>query len=196
MTKIRKRQLLLLSIVIAAFACGAWALYSLALQTPPPYESSIAAAPRAYDPDLWARSMEKVKEDRGGIGNVALEVPDELRHYEDRRWFLATQVAEVKKHNLQPVQDFVDLAAMIKRGEMVPLPSVTDTYLLYGVGARVDSDPFNRYVANENLELNDEAGLREAHARLESARTKLQNDISNLQAQLGTPRTGNIQHQP
>jgi hypothetical protein len=127
--------------------------------------------------------MEKVKEERGDTGNVAMEIPAQLRHYEDRRWFLATQVAEVKKFNLQPVQDFVDLAAMVKRGEMAPLPAVTHTYILFGVGARVNGDAFTRYVADQNLELNDEAGLREAYARLESAHAKLQKEISDLQAQ-------------
>jgi hypothetical protein len=127
--------------------------------------------------------MEKVKEDRGETGNVGIEIPAELRHYDERRWFLATQVAAVKKFNLQPVQDFVDLAAMIQRGEMVSLPAVTDTYILFGVGARVDGDAFTRYVANQNFELNDEGGLRDAYARLEAAHAKLQKEISDLQAQ-------------
>lgn len=127
--------------------------------------------------------MEKVKEARGETGNVAIEIPAELRHYDERRWFLATQVAAVKKLKLQPVQDFVDLAAMIQRGEMLPLPAVTDTYILFGVGARVDGDAFTRYVAKQNLQLNDEAGLRDAHARLESTHAKLQKEISELQAQ-------------
>ena len=127
--------------------------------------------------------MERVKEDRGGIGSEAIEIPAQLRHYDERRWFLAAQVAEVKKFNLQPVQDFVDLAAMIQRGEMVPLPAVTDTYILYGVGARVDGDAFTRYVADQNLELNDEAGLRDAYTRLEAEHAKLLKEISDLQAQ-------------
>jgi hypothetical protein len=127
--------------------------------------------------------MEKIKEARGETENVAIEIPAELRHYDERRWFLAAQVAEVKKLNLQPVQDFVDLAAMIQRGEMVPLPAVTDTYILFGVGARVDGDAFTRYVAKQNLELNDEGGLRDAYARLGTAHAKLQKDISDLQAQ-------------
>jgi hypothetical protein len=76
----------------------------------------------------------------------------------------------------------VDLAAMIQRGEMVPLPAVTDTYILFGVGAKVDGDAFTRYVANQNLELNDERGLRDAYARLESTHAKLQKEISDLEA--------------
>jgi hypothetical protein len=183
MTNLKARHLLLLIFVTAAFAAGAWALTRFTLRRPSPGESSTPVPPRASDPDLWARSMEKIKEARGETGNVAIEIPAELRHYDERRWFLATQVAAVKKFNLQPVQDFVDLAAKIQRGEMVPLPAVTDSYILFGVGARVDGEAFTRYVAKQNLELNDEGGLRDAYVRLESAHAILQKEISDLQAQ-------------
>jgi hypothetical protein len=183
MTNLKARHLFLLIVVTAAFAAGVWALTRFTLKRPSPAESLTIAAPRASDPDLWARNMERVIENRGDIGNVAIEIPAELRHYDERRWFLATQIAEVKKLNLQPVQDFVDLAAMIQRGEIVPLPAVTDTFILFGVGARVNGDAFTRYVAKQNLQLNDKAGLREAYARLESVHAKLQKEISDLQAQ-------------
>ena len=183
--KLKARHLLLLIVVTAAFAAGVWAVARFTLKQPPPGEPTTAAPPPAADPDLWTRSLEKIKEVRGDTGNVAIEIPSELRHYDERRWFLATQVAEVKKFNLEPVQDFVDLAGTISRGEMVPLPAVTDTYMLFGVGARVNSDGFTRYVANQNLELNDEAGLSDAYARLESVHKKLQKEISDLQAELG-----------
>ena len=183
---LKARHLLLLIVVIAAFA-GAWTLDRFKLKRPSADESSTAAAPRASNPD-WAQSMERVKEDRGGTGNVALEIPAQLRHYDERRWFLAAQVAEVKKFNLQPVQDFVDLAAMIQRGEMVPLPAVTENYILYGVGARVDGDAFSRYVADQNLELNDEAGLRDAYTRLTAEHAKLQQEISDLQTNFAVPK--------
>lgn len=181
------RYLLILIVATAAIAAGTWAIIHfkvLKRQALRQYDLSDKTSDRRADPDLWARSMEKVKEDRGGIGNVALEIPPQLRHYSDRHWFLATQVAEVKKFNVQRCQDFVDLAAMIARGEVVSMPAVTDTYILFGVGARVDGGVFTRYVANQNIELNDEAGLRDAYARLESAHAKLQKDISDLQTQL------------
>jgi hypothetical protein len=187
------RKLMLLIALGVAFGVGVWALLrftSPGRQANQSTSLSNAAGPRRADPDLWARSMEKVKEDRGGTGNVALQIPPELRHYTDRHWFLATQVAEVKKFNVQPVQDFVELAAMIERGEVVPVPAVTDTYILFGVGARVDGGAFTRYVANQNIELNDEAGLRDAYARLESAHAKLQKDISDLQTQLAALKKG------
>src|SRR5712691_3321769 len=189
----RARYLLLLIVATAAIAAGAWAFIHfrvLKRQTLRQYDLSGKTSERRADPDLWARSLEKVKEGRGDTGNVALEIPPELRHYSDRHWFLATQVAEVRKFNVQRCQDFVDLAAMIERGEVVSLPAVTDTYILFGVGARVDGGVFTRYVANQNLELNDEGGLRDAYARLESAHAKLQKDISGLQTQLAALKKG------
>ena len=184
----------------AAFGIGVWALLRFAPRIRQANQSARPATQSAdlsngaslgdADPDLWARSMEKVKEDRAETEKVALEIPAELRHYEDRHWFLATQVAEVKKFNVQPVQDFVDLAALIERGEVVPVPAVTDTYILFGVAARVDGGVFTRYVANQNIELNDEAGLRDAYARLESAHASLQKEISDLQTQLAAVRKG------
>src|SRR2546425_1000292 len=199
------RQYLLVILMSAGFGIGVWAL----LRFTPLIRQSNQSVPHANqsadlsntaglrdaDPVLWSRSMEKVKEDRAETERVALEIPPELRHYEDRHWFLATQVAEVKKFNVQPVQDFVDLAAMISRGELVPVPAVTDTYILFGVGARVDGGVFTRYVANQNLELNDEAGLRDAYARLETAHANLQKEISGLQKQLGGLKKSDLMKQ-
>ena len=189
----RARHLLLLIVVSAATAVGSWAL----LRFKAPKSQALRqsdnlnlASVRAGDPDLLVRSVEKVKEDRGETGGAALEIPPQLRHYSDRHWFLATQVAEIRKFNLQSSQDFVDLAAMIERGEVVSVPAVTDTYVLFGVGARVDGGVFTRYVANQNIELNDEAGLRDAYARLESEHAKLQKDISGLQTQLAALKKG------
>ena len=188
MTNRKARHLLLLIVVTAAFAAGVWTFARFTLKRPSSDESSTAPPPRASDPDLWARSMEKVKEERGETGKVAIEIPPELRHYDERRWFLATQVAEVKKFNLQPLQDFVDLAAMIQRGEMVSLPAVTDTYILFGVGARVDGDAFTRYVANQNFQLNDEGGLRDAYARLETAHGDCKRRFPICRLSLTSPR--------
>jgi hypothetical protein len=178
---------LLFIVSTAAIGAGAWGFVhsrKAKLQDLSQYNSFAKTSEPRVDPDLWTRSLEKVKEDRGEAGNVALEIPPEVRHYTERRWFLAAQVAEVKRLNLQPCQDFVDLAAMIVRGELVPLPAVTENYILFGVGARVDGGEFTRYVANQNLELNDEAGLRDAYVRIEATHVRLQKEISALRAQL------------
>jgi len=181
----RVRQLLLLIVLCAVMAVSAWAvlrfdaLKRLALRQPG--DRPNPAGVHAADSDLWARAVEKVKEDRSG---GAVETPPELRHYEDRHWFLATQVAEVRKFNLQSCQDFLDLAAMTERGELVSLPAVTDNYILFGVGARADGAVFSRYIDDHNIELYDESELRDAYVLLDAARSKLQAELSSLEKQL------------
>src|SRR6201988_2368743 len=104
--------------------------------------SSLATNSATYS---WEAAVEKVKAPRGEELGGALEIPAELRHYEERYWFLATQVAEIEKYNVHTVQDYLDLAAMIERGELVPVPAVTDTYILLGVGQRADEEPFTKF---------------------------------------------------
>ena len=89
--------------------------------------------------EQWHEAVEKVKADRGG--GVA-ETPPELKHYDERYWFLAAQIAEVTRYNIPTCQDSFDLAAMLQRGEMVSVQGVTDTYVLYGVAQRVDDSEF------------------------------------------------------
>lgn len=151
------------------------------------YLASLANPPTT-DANLWAWAVEKVKEDRGDTGGAALEIPTQLRHYEDRHWFLATQVAEVEKFKVETCQDFVDLTALLQRGELVSLPAVTENYILFGVGARADDAVFNRYVDDQNVALYDEAELRDAYGRLDAARLQLQTEISRLTTQLASLR--------
>jgi len=182
----RARQILLL--IIGCFLTGLGVLAFIRYEHVKRLRQSDSltnqANPLNTDGDLWARAIEKVKEDRGATGSAAIEIPKQLRHYEDRHWFLATQVAEVEKFNLQPCQDFVDLATLLERGELVSLPAVTENYILFGVGARADDGAFSRYVDDQNVALYNETELRDAYVRLESARLKLQISISDLQKQL------------
>lgn len=182
---------MLFIVVGGVIACGAWALLRAnALKRQAPRQSSFTSNLASADTDLWKRSIEKVKEDRSETGGAAIEIPPELRHYSDRRWFLATQVAEIRKFNLRSSQDFVDLGAMIQRGEMVTLPAVTDTYILYGVGARADGGVFSRYEDGKSIGLYDEAELREAYGALESTRLKLETEISHLKTQAAALKKG------
>lgn len=185
------RKLLLLVVLCVLMGVGAWALLRFnALKRLALRQSGNlvnATGLRSTDPDLWNRALEKVKEDRSG-GTV--EIPPELRHYEDRHWFLATQVAEVRKFNLQSCQDYVDLAGMIERGELVSLPAVTDNYILFGVGARTDGEVFSRYIDDHNIELYNEAELRDAYSRCDSERSRLQTELSGLKKQLTQVKKG------
>ena len=101
----------------------------------------LAAVTDSARIQTWAEAVEKVKEDRTeSMG--AVETPPELRHYSERYWFLATQVAEISRNHIPVCQDYLELAAMIQRGEMVVVPGVTQTYVLYGVAQRVDDGDF------------------------------------------------------
>ncbi len=186
------RLLLLLVVVSAVIAVAA----RLRFKTPRPQalrqsdNLSYLAETRGADADLWARAIERVKEARDESLSGAVETPTELRHYIDRHWFLATQVAEVRKFNVQSCQDFVDLASMIERGEMVSVPAVTDSYILFGVGAKANDGVFSRYMDDHKIELYDENELRDAYGRLESARAKLQTEISFVQSELGALKKG------
>ena len=187
----RARQFLLFMVVSGVIAFGAWALLRAnALKRLALSQSGSMSNLASADTNLWTRSVERVKEDRAETGGAAVEIPPELRHYSDRHWFLATQVAEVRKFNVQSCQDFVDLAAMIERGEMVSLPAVTDTYILYEVGARAEDGVFSRYQDGHNIELYDEPELRDSYGRLESTRLKLETEISRLKIQLGALKKG------
>jgi hypothetical protein len=140
------------------------------------------------DSDRWAQAVSKVKEDRSqdANANVALEVPAELRHYEDRHWFLATQVAEVKKNSIQNCHDYLDVAAMISRSDLVSVPVVTDDYVLFGVGARADRDAFTRYEDDHALALYDETQLANEYQRLANQRANIQSEVSRLNSQIGS----------
>ena len=133
----------------------------------------------------WAEAAEKVKADRGDAAGGALIIPPELKHYSDRHWFLATQVAEIDKHNVQTCQDFLDLATMIERGEIVPVQWVTDTYVLFGVGERADEGVFTRYEDGHNIELYSEAQLSDAYKQLEDKRATIESEIKGLNSQAG-----------
>ena len=92
--------------------------------------------------DTWSEAVEKVKADRDEALRTPVVTPPELQHYSERHWFLATQVAEITKYNIPVCQDYLQLAAMIQRGELVSVPGVTETYVLYGVAQRVDDGDF------------------------------------------------------
>ena len=136
------KRVVLLIVLLIVLGAGAWAvLHFKNLKQLTASVSDIPPVTNASHFDSWASAIEKVKADRTDpMGPV--ETPPELRHYSDRHWFLATQVAEIKKNHVPICQDYLDLAAMIERGEMVSVPGVTETYVLYGVAQRVDGGSF------------------------------------------------------
>jgi hypothetical protein len=181
-------RLFIIILVSVATGVGVWALLRFTapklLGQSANEPSRVAGSP---NPDQWAQAVQRVKEDRGDAANAQgpINIPSELRHYEDRHWFLATQVAEVRKHNVHSCQDFVDLAAMIERRELVPVPAVTDAFVLFGVGAKADDAAFSRYEADQSIGLYDEGQLRNEYARIDATRANAQAEIAKLKAQAG-----------
>ena len=106
--------------------------------TAPPKEAA------AVDP--WKQAIDRVEQDRGeAMGRHAtVEIPAELRHYADRRRFLAVQAAD-SRTNDSIVRDFADLAQLIQRGQLVEMKPLGDDYVLYGVGQNVEGEPFSHF---------------------------------------------------
>ena len=144
----------------------------------------VLARPAAVN--TWTAAAEKVKEDRGEpVGKQAsIETPAQLRHYTDTRRFLATQVAEVVEHKLGTSQDFVGLAAMINRNDLVQLRPFTENYILFGVGGSADRQPFTRYEKGQSVNLYDEGGLKLEYARLAESQLSLANEIASLKQEV------------
>lgn len=185
--KLRKGSLIFLAgnsiffIIIASFVLapvwkqrGRGRLQSLA--------NLLPVTARAAEVNPWTLAVEKVKENRGEpVGKQAkIEIPSQLRHYSDTRRFLATQVAEVREHHIENPQDFVDLAALISAGQMVPLQPVTENYILFGVGGNADKGPFARYENGKSINLYNEAGLRQEYADIAEARAKFATELGGL----------------
>ena len=157
----RRRVLLVLILVVAGVA--AWRIIRFTserrnrLFQSANELSNLAANSASYS---WDAAVEKVKEPRSEDLGGALEIPPELKHYEERYWFLATQVAEIEKYHVHTVQDYLDLAAMIEHGDLVPVPAVTENYILLGVGQRANEEPFTKYEEEEDGSVTNPADYR------------------------------------
>lgn len=138
----------------------------------------------------WKQAVRKVEEDRGEpVGLKAkVDVPAELRHYSDTRRFLAIQVAEWRKHRFETPKDFSDLAALIRKGELVELKSVSENYILYGVGGRADGDSFTHYLEAErkSVPLVSQPELEQEYARIAESRSALEEEIAGVKRELET----------
>ncbi|HKR59768.1 MAG TPA: hypothetical protein VJS64_08525, partial [Pyrinomonadaceae bacterium] len=179
------RRLLFLIFVIALVGVGGWVLFHFGLLKRISHPAELVNITNNNPRDPLSEALELVKADRGEPAgpNAVVEVPPELKHYRDRQWFLATQVAEVGKHRLQTSQDFIDLAGMIERGEMVSVPAVTDTYVLLGVGQQANDGPFSRYQDNDSIEIYNAAQLTQAYKNLDDKRTALRSELAAFKDQ-------------
>lgn len=142
-----KRVAFLVFLVVLIGAAGAWSIrHFRRLKDLREQTRQVATLTNTSPAQRWRDAVELVEADRGEPmgGAAAVETPAELKHYSERYWFLATQVAEVVQHNISTCQDYFDLASMLQRGELVSVPGVTPNYVLYGVAERADESEFTR----------------------------------------------------
>ena len=114
-----------------------------------PMPSELAAAPppaaptATPDPFSWAAAIARVEEVRGSAGRIT--IPEELQHYDDRRRFLAVQMADSQEESYDLPHDHAELAEMLRRGELVGLPALGADHILYDVGTDAHEDPLAHY---------------------------------------------------
>lgn len=182
------KRIVLILFLFAAVGGAAWAAIRFVL---PKWQARQVHQPGEIATEVtaetWDDAAEKVKADRGEPTGVyaRVEVPPELKHYEERHWFMATQVAEIAKHRVHTIQDYMDLAAVIQRGEMLTVPAFTDSYILFGIGERANEEAFSRYVDDRSIELYNDSQLSDAYKQLDEKRARLQADIASLKSQAG-----------
>ncbi|PYQ01664.1 MAG: hypothetical protein DMF82_18625 [Acidobacteria bacterium] len=112
--------------------------------TPEPEPTPVA-------PETWAAAIEKVEERRGSTGKI--DIPPELKHYDDRRRFLALQMADSKEEGFDLPHDQGELVEMIKKRELVEMPALGDDYILYDIGTATREDPLSHYDAATNKDV-------------------------------------------
>ncbi len=183
-----KKRIFLLFLVSIAASAGVWGVARFtkanraSLRAAATTLPELAKVAQAYS---WSEAVDRIKEDRtqADVGSGPFVIPPELQHYSDRHWFLAAQVAEIDKYNVHTCQDYVDLAGMIERGELVGVPGVTGTYVLYGVGAKADDSVFDRFEDKQTVELYSEAQLNEAYQSLAGRRSQIESEIASFKEQ-------------
>lgn len=153
-----------------------------AVMPPPPTIAPAQVAP-------WKDAASKVEEDRGEATGRKAEVttPDELKHYSDRRRFLAVQVAEADEQDYDLPHDYAELVEMIREDNLVEMEPVGKDYVLYGVGANASDEPFAHYdrASGENIPLypNEEA-VKEELDRIADSIKEPQAKITKLESEL------------
>jgi hypothetical protein len=117
---------------------------------PPPPLLDAARAERT-----WKQMARKVEEPRGEpVGRAArVSVPAELRHYTDRKRFLAIQVAATREQEFDTPHDYAELARMIGRDQLVEVKPLGEHYLLYGVAGLANGDPFTHHDPRTGTEI-------------------------------------------
>jgi hypothetical protein len=145
--------------------------------------------------DPWKEAALEVEQDRGEpTGRQAvIEVPAQLKHYADRRRFLAIQVAEWRRSKFQTPHDFAELADLIIRGDLVEMSPLGQDYILYGVGYSAPDEPFTHYDKETGQSVTlygGDAELEQEYGQLAESLRQIKESLDTLGAELkGAPKT-------
>lgn len=185
----RRRQLKILLFAVAAattiaLAGGACRRGQLA----EPAKRAPEGVPAAKI-DPWKQAALKIEEERGeDTGRKAeIEVPAQLKHYADRRRFLAVQVAEWRGQRFETPHDYAGLVALVRRGEFVEAPALGADFILYGVGENASDEPFTHYdrAAGKSVTLYaTDAELEQEYAHLDETLKGHEESLAALAAEL------------
>jgi hypothetical protein len=174
--------LVILSLLAGVFSSACSSGRKEAVMPPPP-----TVEPAKVDP--WKEAASKIEEDRGEpIGRKAeVHTPDELKHYADRRRFLAMQVAETREQDYKLPHDYAELVEMIRGKSLVEMEPLGEDYILYGVGANASDDAFAHYdeAEGENVPLfaSDE-DFKEEYDRLTKLINEPQSRVARLEGEI------------
>ena len=140
------------------------------------------------DADPYTEAVLKLEEDRGeDIGRKAkAEIPAELKHYSERRRFMAVQEASARDAELKSPHDFAELAAWVKEGLLIEAPKLGRGYVLYGVGLAA-TGALTHYDAERGRSVPlfaDDAALKSYTDELDAQRTKLGDELKGLSDKL------------
>jgi hypothetical protein len=140
--------------------------------------------------DLYKEAEKKAEEARGEpVGRKAkITIPAQLRHYAERRRFLAIQHAAWSQLHNEIPQGYLELLELIQKGGLVEMPKVGESYILYGVGEMANAEPFSYYDAatGENITLyEDYEEFESAQKEFATSITQQQMQVDQLQAQAG-----------
>ena len=161
-------------------------LITFACQVPPPV---APVGNTEMDAELKT-AIGKIEEARGeATGRMArLDVPAELRHYADRRRFLAVQNAVWSTWHFEIPQNYVELVELIEKGGFVEMQPLGKTYALYGAGESATTARFTHYDAASGKSvvlLGNDDEYEAERAKRADALSKQEAKRAELQAQLG-----------
>lgn len=138
--------------------------------------------------DPYTEAVLKLEEDRGeDIGRKAnAEVPPELKHYSERRRFMAVQEAATRDASLKSPHDFAELAAWVRDGLLTEAPKLGRGYVLYGVGLAA-TGALTHYDAARRRSVPlfaDDAALKSYTDELDKQRTQFGVGLKDLDERL------------